>query len=395
MYAYLQDFKDRGKCMKKIIRILSLILCLAMCFTIAGCSKSPSTETKEGYHKVVDNLGREVMVPDNVQRIAAMNGPTYEMVFCLGAADRVAMCKKPQTSNYPAALLTNPDVANIDGFNNVSPSAVVNIEDYLSRNIDLVLYYSNETELKKFDNAGIAAVVPVLSVSDITDINACLSMSIDTYKERNAKTMKVVAEALGGESLKIFDKWEAYTNNIIDLLYSRTSKLTDDQRPTVYWGNTWGENILSSYLITNRAYEINLAGGKVLGPTEGGNFPEINEEQLFTWDPDIILIDNHGNSPDLVKDHVLSNVKYKNLTAIKNKDVYRIPAGVFFLDKGSTTALMTLWLATIVQPELFKDISMIEELQKYFKEFYNYELSATDAQHILDGWYSSSGEVET
>lgn len=379
--------------MKNLRRIISFVLCLIMLFSFAACNSGDTKkEARSGYHLVEDCMDRTVEVPDNADRIAAMNGPTYEMCLCLGAADRVVLTKKPQTSNYPAALLTNPKVADIEGFNNVNPSAVVNIEDYLSRKINLVLYYNNETEVKKFDNVGIAAVVPILSTSDITDIDACLSMTLDTYKTRNAKSMQVTANALGGDAIERFNKWEEYTNKILDLIYSRTKDLTDDQRPTVYWGNTWGENILSSYPITNRAYEIMLAGGKALGPTTGGNFPEINEEQLFEWNPDIILVDNHGNSPDLVKDAVLTRPKYQTLTAVKNSAVYRIPAGVFFLDKGSTTALMTLWLATFVQPELFSDISMAEELMKYYKEFYNYDLSKDDAQHILDGWYYSSGE---
>ena len=374
-------------------RVTAILLVFVFVFSFAACGKTEETkEAREGYHFVTDIMDRTTEVPDNAQKIAAMNGPTFEMCLCLGAADRVVLTKKPQTSNYPAALLVYPDVANIEGFNNVNPSAIVNIEDYLSRGIDLVLYYNNEEEVKKFDNVGIAAVIPILSTSDLTDLDACLSMDIETYKTRNAKSMKITAEALGADAMVIFAKWEEYTNNIIDLLYSRTKDLTDEERPTVYWGNTWGENILSSYFVANRAYEIQLAGGRVLGPTTGGNFPEINEEQLYQWDPDFILVDNHGNSPDLVKKSVMTNPKYANLTAVKNENVYRIPAGVFFLDKGSTTALMALWLATIIQPELFSDISMISELQKYYKEFYNYELSADDAQHILDGWYYSSGE---
>lgn len=374
-------------------RIVVIVLILSMCLSLGACAKSPDKKAaREGYHLVVDNMDRTVEVPDNAQKVAAMNGPTFEMCLCLGAADRVVLTKKPQTSNYPAALLVYPNVANIEGFNNVNPSAVVNIEDYLSRGIDLVLYYNNETEVEKFENVGIAAVVPILSTSDITNIDECLNMSLETYKERGAKSMKVTAEALGGDALEIFDKWEKYVNDILDMIYSRTKDLKEEDRPTVFWGNTWGENILSSYVLTNRAYEIQLAGGRAVGPTTGGNFPEINEEQLYEWDPDVILVDNHGNSPDLVKKHVLTNDKYKNLTAVKTEAVYRIPAGVFFLDKGSTTALMTLWLATMIQPELFTDISMVEELQKYYKEFYKFDLSTEDAQHILDGWYYSSGE---
>ena len=374
-------------------RVVALFMTFVIAFSLVACAKGETkTEAREGYHLVVDSMNRTIEVPDNATKIAAMNGPTFEMCLCLGAADRVVLTKKPQTSNYPAALLVYPDVAKIEGFNNVNPSAVVNIEDYLSRGIDLVLYYNNETELEKFDNVGIAAVTPILSTSDITDIDECLNMSLERYKERGAKSMKVAAEALGGDALEVFDKWEKYVNNIIDLIYSRTKDLKEEDRPLVYWGNTWGENILSSYVLTNRAYEIQLAGGRAVGPTTGGNFPEINEEQLFEWNPDIILVDNHGNSPELVKKQVLKKEKYKTLSAVQNEAVYRIPAGVFFLDKGSTTALMTLWLATIVQPDLFSDISMVEELQKYYKEFYHYELSADDAQHILDGWYSSSGE---
>ena len=375
-------------------RAVALILAALLVLSFAACTKQGPTEEKvpDGYHKVVDNMGRVVMVPDNAQRIAAMNGPTFEMCLCLGAADRVVLTKKPQTSNYPAALLAYPRVAEIEGFNNINPSAIVNIEDYLSRKIDLVLYYNNEEEVKKFDNVGIAAVVPILSTSQIDSLESCLAMTIDEYKVFNSNNMRVTADALGGESLEIYKQWKEYTDNIIDLLYSRTKDLKDEERPTCYWGNTWGENILSSYFISNRAYEIYLAGGRVLGPVTGGNFPEINEEQLFEWDPDYILVDNHGNSPDLVKKSVMSNRKYANLTAVKNDHVYRIPAGVFFMDKGSTTALMALWLGTVLHPDLFSDISMIEEIQKYFKTFYKCEITDEDTQHIIAGWYFSSGE---
>lgn len=378
----------------KLKRVVALLMAFVLCFSLAACAGGGDTKkAREGYHLVTDGMDRTTEVPDNAQHVAAMNGPTFEMCLCLGAADRVVLTKAPQTSNYPAALLVYPKVAKIEGFNNVNPSAIVNIEDYLQRGIDLVLYYNNEEEVKKFENVGIAAVVPILSTSDISDLDYCLNMSIEDYKARSAKSMRITAEALGGTALDRFAKWEEYTNNILDLLYERTKDLKEEDLRTVYWGNTWGENILSSYYITNRAYEIRLAGGKVLGPTTGGNFPEINEEQLYEWDPDVILVDNHGNSPDLVKKHVMTNEKYANLSAVKNEDVYRIPAGVFFLDKGSTTALMTLWLATIIQPDLFSDISMVEELQKYYSQFYDYELSTEDAQHILDGWYYSSGEA--
>jgi iron complex transport system substrate-binding protein len=180
------------------------------------------------------------------------------------------------------------------------------------------------------------------------------------------------------------------------MLEERTRNLTEEQLKTVYWGNTWGENILSSYTLMTRYYEIRLAGGILLGPELGGNFPEVTTEQLFAWDPEIILIDNHGNYPDLVmKDMLKETSKWSSLQAVQTKELHRIPAGVFFLDKGTTTTLMLVWLATVIQPELFSDINLIEEIQYYYKEFYEFELTDEQAQKILDGWYKrSDGEPD-
>ena len=57
------------------------------------------------------------------------------------------MTKSGHTTNYPLALLTNPDLANYEGIG-ANPSSAVNIEDYLRRDIDLVIYYNNANELK-------------------------------------------------------------------------------------------------------------------------------------------------------------------------------------------------------------------------------------------------------
>ena len=82
--------------------------------------------------------------------------------------------------------------------------------------------------------------------------------------------------------------------------------------------------------------------------------------------------------------------QWASLSAVKNEELHRIPAGVFFLDKGSTTALMVLWMATVIQPELFSDISVAEEIQHYYSEFYEYELTLDEAQQVVDGWYDFS-----
>lgn len=372
---------------------IAYALTIFIIFNLCGCGLEASKVDAPDNREITDLVGRKVSIPANPSRIAAMTGPSYEMVFMLGGQDRIAMTKSGHTTNYPLALLTNPDLANYEGIG-ANPSSSVNIEDYLRREIDLVIYYNNGNELKKFAAVDLPAIVLTLNVSLFTTVEEVMEQSLDEYIDNSTAAVKYLAKVLGGKSLDKAKRWEAYCDEKIRMLYGRTRNLTDDQRKTVFWGNTWGENILASYPLINRYYEIWLCGGKLMGPGAGtGNFPEVTKEQLFDWDPDIILVDNHGNYPELViKNMYKEGSLWETLSAVKNEQLYRIPAGVFFLDKGTTTTLMLLWLATITQPELFADIDLIEEIRYYYKEFYEYELTGEQAQRVLDGWYERMGD---
>lgn len=368
-------------------KILCVMLAMIMAFSACACGGAST-----GDRVVTDIVGREVGMAEEINNIAAMAGPTYEMTFMLDSVDKIKMVKAGHTTNYPLALLTNPDLANLNTLA-ANPSSSVNIEDYLAEEIDLVLYYETETELDKFENAGIPAIVISKNTGLLGTLEEVQAQSIDEYIELMTTPVMTLAQAINTEAaLTEADKWKEYTSGILQMVYDRTKDLTDDQRKTVYWGNTWGENILASYSVNNRWYEVNLAGGKLLGPEEGGgNFPEVTSEQLFKWDPEVILVDNHGNYPELVIQSMYRDgSQWASLSAVKNEELHRIPAGVFFLDKGSTTALMVLWMATVVQPELFTDVSVAEEIQHYYSEFYEYELTLDEAQRVVDGWYDFS-----
>ncbi|MBQ7815815.1 MAG: hypothetical protein IJ339_00465 [Oscillospiraceae bacterium] len=43
-------------------------------------------------------------------------------------------------------------------------------------------------------------------------------------------------------------------------------------------------------------------------------------------------------------------------------------------------------MATLMQPELFSDIDMVEEIKYYYSEFYEYELTDDQARMVIEGW---------
>jgi len=376
-----------------INRIVISVQIVFLSMLFFGCSLDSGRRSSENFREITDLVGRKQYVPVDPRRIAAMTGPSYEMVFMLGGKDRIVMVKGGHTINFPLALLTNPDLADYVSVG-ANPSSAVNIEDYLRRDVDMVIYYDNGAELKKFAAADIPAIVLTTNTGIGETLEKVMAQSLEKYIELTTTAVGILADILGGEALNRYAAWKEYNTEKLTMLHERTRNLPDDKRKTVYLGNSWGENILASYALRNRSYEIMLCGGVLAGPLTGsGNFPEITAEQLFAWDPELIIVDNHGNYPDLViKDMYRENSKWASLQAVKNRQLHRIPAGVFFLDKGTTTTLMLLWLATVIQPELFADINVKEEIQYYYREFYSYDLSDEEAQKVLEGWHEWSGE---
>ena len=378
-------------------RILCAILAALMLLNLAACGAAPAdtqqtqaTEAQQQENQdktVVDLMGREVKVPEEVQKIAAIAGPTYEMVFMLGSGDQIAMVKSGHTDSYPLANLTNPRLETLAGLA-ANPSSSVNIEDYLKHDIDLVVYYDNEIELKKFDAVDMAAIVVSKNTGLIESLEEAKGLTIDQFIEKLTQPLDILSTALNTEEARSeYETWRDYCDEKLRMVYERTKDIPMEERQTVYWGNTWGEEIRSTYALKNRWYEVYLAGGQLIGPEENSNFPEVTAEQLYSWDPDIILVDNHGGLPGLVMESMYrENSKWSTLSAVQNQQLHRIPAGVFFLDKGSTTTLLVLWMATILQPELFSDIDMVEEVKYYYSEFYEYDLSDEEAQNVINGW---------
>ena len=374
-------------------RIMCALLAVLMLLGMVGCGAAPAQEQQAAPQQeavkntVTDLMGREIAVPEQVDKIAAIAGPTYEMVFMLGSAEQIAMVKSGHTDSYPLANLTNPRLESMIGLA-ANPSSSVNIEDYLKHDIDLVVYYDNEIELKKFDAVDMAAVVVSKNTGLMESLDEAKSLTIDQFVEKLTQPIDILSTALNTEEARSeYEAWRAYCDEKLHMVYERTKDIPMEDRQTVYWGNTWGEEIRSTYALKNRYYEVYLAGGQLIGPEENSNFPEVTAEQLYSWDPDIILVDNHGGLPGLVMESMYrEGGKWSTLSAVQNQQLHRIPAGVFFLDKGSTTTLLVLWMATILQPELFADIDMVEEVKYYYSEFYEFELTDEQAQNVINGW---------
>jgi iron complex transport system substrate-binding protein len=116
----------------------------------------------------------------------------------------------------------------------------------------------------------------------------------------------------------------------------------------------------------------------------------VTKEQLLSWAPQVILVDNHGKNPAGVVQQLKTNPDWATLPAVKTGRIYRIPAGVFFMDKGASKATYLMWLAQQLYADSFKDVDLIKELKSFYKDFYNYSLSDDEAKKAIAGWLANS-----
>ena len=111
---------------------------------------------------------------------------------------------------------------------------------------------------------------------------------------------------------------------------------------------------------------------------------EMSMERVLGWDPDILVIDS-GKPED-----VYGDPRWKNVKAIRGRQVLKQPVGVFIWDRPTAEAavLYPLWLAKHAYPELFKDVDMVKEVKKFYGEIMAFSLTDDQAHAVLSGAYT-------
>lgn len=133
------------------INILNFFIILLFAFivlpSIHECAAAEKTKT------VIDRIGRTVKIPIDPQRIACFFGPSYEKVYLLGSADKVAVMSIRQP---PWSQKLNPALETMT----IMPSYTdPDVEKILSLGVDLVFYWNMSQQIEKMSAAMVSAEV--------------------------------------------------------------------------------------------------------------------------------------------------------------------------------------------------------------------------------------------
>ncbi len=236
---------------------------LLVALTLAACAPAVPSGNEAAGIVVTDGLGREVKLESAAQRVVSLAPSNTEILFALGAGDKVV--GRDEVSDYPAEALALPTVGGWSGF---SAEAIVALKP------DLVLAAEiNSPEL----------------VAELE------GLGLTVYYLSNPKTLEelyvnieIVATLTGRDATKLTDSLKARVAAVdekIAPLSARPSVFyevdaTDPSKPYSVGPGTF------IHLLINRAGGANAV--ELAGITDP--YPQISLEQLVIAPPDIIIL---------------------------------------------------------------------------------------------------------
>jgi iron complex transport system substrate-binding protein len=319
----------------------------------------------QGTRFITDRIGRTVRVPTEPKRIACFLGPSYEKVFLLGSADKVAVMSIRQS---PWAQKLNPNLKTIPLMPSYSDP---DVERILELGVDLVFYWQWPQQTERMSAAGIPVVCPLSG----DKLPTSMKEFIRGYKEE----VSFYGKVLGPKATKIASAYCAYFEKRISKVLSITSKIPASKRPKVYYMS--GRNVFGTqgrYSLGD--WVVELAGGTLVSKDLSQYFVDVSMEQIIAWNPDVIIVGGFTSS-----DVIMTDSRWQAIKAVKEKKIYIAPEGVFFWGHGgSEVFLFVMYLAKIFHPDQFRELNLKQEVIDYYAQFYHYPLSNEEVNRILN-----------
>ena len=345
--------------MKKIV-ICALFALVSLCFVFAQSTAEVTTEAKT--QVFVDDLGREVVLPETITRVAPSGSnaqlPVFQLApeYLAGLSDKLSSAEK---EIYPQYTHDLPVVGTLYG-----KKGNFNKEAMILTNSELIIDIgdikgSKEDMAKDLDIISSEIGVPVIF----------LEANINNYPEVFRTLGKLLKKEERAEQLASF----------YETVVSELEKYKTDTKPRVYLtsSNDGLNAILSG---KNHAQCAEKAGAEVVVSSKLAQANgSISLETLYQLDPDYIFAYTEEGYRTIT-----TQKDWAVLSAVQNNRVFLVPTMPHnFIDNpvSSNRIIGLYYLASIFYPQAGIDI--VAKTKQFYSLFYGKDLSDAQVRTIL------------
>lgn len=375
--------------MKKLTAyLLAAALLLA---TLTGCGNTPastasaSEATETETITITDHAGDTVTLPANIERIAVCNIlplPSVLTVF-FDSADKIVAMAPGSMAAAKNGLLGElyPDILKAD--TNAISDADVNTEELMKLDPQVVFYSASNPQLgQTLKNAGFNAV----------------AISVNKWEYNTIETLNQWMTLLG----QIFpgnDRTELvqkYSQESMELVSERTADLLDKDRARVFFLFNYSEDsiVTSGQNFFGQFWADAIGAVNVGEELQDDNSVKVTLEQVYTWNPDVILMTNFTTAfPEDIYNGTVGSYDWSGVFAVEAQRVYKMPLGMYrSYTPGVDTPITLLWLAKTVYPQLFEDVDITQKTIEYYQNVFGVTLTEAQAESIFTP-SSEAGQV--
>jgi iron complex transport system substrate-binding protein len=317
--------------------------------------------------QITDMNGRQVEVPDVIHKVYATAPPASYMILAL-TPDMLAGINMP----HPRSLLPfiKPASRNLPVLGGwFGQGRSPNLESLLQAKPDVVVSFrvGGSAVRWKIEETLQPLGLPVVG------------LNMDRLPEYPA-AFRFLGKLLGREARA--EKLARYAEETLAAMKKLRHGIPQPERLTVYYAEG-AQGLRTECGDSMHAELINLCGGVNVHQCKTSTvygMETVSLEQVLRYDPQVILT----HDPLFYKS-VLSDPRWKNLRAVRNKRVYEIPRqplNWFDRPPAFMRLLGAHWLALRLYPERYS-LDLVSETRKFIALFLGAEVDVKRAREIL------------
>jgi len=349
---------------------------------LPGCGqKQAATDTKpavketvkttNGKVQLTDMAGRKLEVPAQINKVFSISPVGMILVYTL-APEKLAALNYAFTPG--AAQYVLPEFAKLPNVGGWYGETTCNTEELLKIHPDIIISVSilNDSTISQADKIQKQLGIPVV-VMDY-DIN-----KLDQTYEFAGKLLGVEKRAA---------ELGTYCRQSLDDINKKATTIKDDQRVKVYYAEG-PKGLQTEPKGSMHIQVLEMVGAENVANVamQGGmGMTPVSLEQVYAWNPDVILTWTMVGQKGQVYDTVMADTKWNKVKAIKDKRVYEIPSEPYnWFDRPPSVAriLGLKWMGSLLYPDVYK-YNMVKDTKSFYKKFYQYDLTDQEVKELLN-----------
>lgn len=316
--------------------------------------------------QVTDQLGRQVTLPDRVDRVVVLQHQTLNILVQLDA------------TNTLVGILGNWKQQLGDGYSRLAPELTrlptlgdlthVDVEKLVALHPQVVFVtnYAPQEMIDQIQKLGIAVIAISLRADNQQQnrLNPDLADEEQAYSEGLKEGVRLIGEVVNHQQQA--ETLVKATFNQRQQTGNRLQAIPASQRIRVYMANpdltTYGSGKYTGLMMAH-AGALNVAAAAVKG------YKQVSMEQILAWDPQVIFVQDRY--PQVI-DEINQQPAWQAVDAVKHHRVYLMPeyAKAWGYPMPEALALGELWMAKKLYPEKFQDVDMQKKADAWYQRFY-------------------------